>query len=248
MNKFKIFLCLSALFIGSTSLAMNYNKQANELCDAAMDVWNQRLELCKAAENGNLEQAKALLAAGIPVDVRDSSGVTPLMLAAYIGHIDASKSQNLCELFIANNAYINAKDLLGRTPLHWAVVLGTKNVCKLLILHNANLDEKNVYGFSPFRQAVHSNGTKARERTFIIDVLVNIIKLRAIILLGLKKFHKAACMEPHDINVIRCIVRHLCDQEKQKLYGLIDTVRNPIDKKMVLDYAKEQLKIDPQKT
>ncbi len=234
MNKFKTFLSLSALLIGSASLAM--------------DVYKQRLELCKAAEDGNLEAAKALLAAGIPVDVRDSSGATPLMVAASIAHIDASKSQNLCELFIANYAYINAKDLLGRTPLHWAVVLGTKNLSKFHFFHNANLDEKNVYGFSPFRQAIHSNGTEARERTFIIDVLVNIIKLRATILLGLKKFHKAACMESHDINVIRCIVRHLCDQEKQKLYELIDTVRNPIDKKMVLDYAKEQLKMDPKKT
>jgi hypothetical protein len=230
-NKLIKFLCMSASLMGSASLGM--------------DVSMQGEELCSAVEGGNLEAVQALLAAGVSVDSKEAYGCTPLMLAACIGHYYPMQSQKLCELLIAHNADVNASDKMGRTPFHWATQLGTKGVCTLLILNKAKINERNDVRHTPLEDACTPNMWGEIRYTLLIDAVVNVIKLRATIFLGLKKFHKAACMKSNEINIIKLIVRYLCEQEKQKLYELIGTIRHSIDPdKMVLEYAKKQLSVD----
>ncbi len=97
MNNFKIFLCLSTLFIGSPSLAMNYNKRVDELCNAAM--------------NGDVNQVKALLDAGVSVNSKNAYGNSPLRFAVMWRRNDIS------ELLINSNAQVEEKDDNGETVL-----------------------------------------------------------------------------------------------------------------------------------
>jgi ankyrin repeat protein len=199
MNKLKIFLCTSALLIGSASLAMNSVYLGVKLCDAA--------------ETRNLERVRRLLATGIFVDARDNCGWTPLMWAAWRGHTD------MCELLIEHNARINAASR-NDTPLVVAAGNGYNEVCLLLV----NVMTKQI----------------KQHQTI------------AIVLLGMKKFRKAACMRQIDRQVIQLIARQVFDaeakklfaKEKQNLFAQIDRIRHGELKQQILDYAHQQLKIE----
>jgi ankyrin repeat protein len=91
------FLCLHALFIGGASLAMDNKKQIDELCSAAMD--------------GNVNQVKALLAAGVPVNAKNAYGNSVIQFAVMWRRWD------ICELLINSNAQIEAKNGYGQTIL-----------------------------------------------------------------------------------------------------------------------------------
>lgn len=49
-------------------------------------------QLCKAARNGDFAKAKALIESGADISFFDSDGLTPLMLAAKLGHTDLVKA------------------------------------------------------------------------------------------------------------------------------------------------------------
>ena len=69
----------------------------------------------KTVYQQNKEQLIQLLASGIDPDSRDSEGLTPLMIAAYIN------DSAIIELLLKNGADINACDNKGCTPLVYAV-------------------------------------------------------------------------------------------------------------------------------
>jgi ankyrin repeat protein len=71
-----------------------------------------------AARVGDVESAKLLLAAGANVDETAPNGMTPLVLAS------ASGQENLGILLLDKGADPNARDNLGATALHYAVMKG----------------------------------------------------------------------------------------------------------------------------
>jgi len=88
--------------------------------------------LFAAIRNGDVEVVKELLDSGSNVNVKSSSGLTPLHFAAGAGH------KEVAELLIANSADVNATDLgEGRTPLHQAAEWGHIEVVELLIRSGA---------------------------------------------------------------------------------------------------------------
>jgi len=101
-------LCLSALLVGSASLAMETERDQ---------------ELLEAAYQGNLRQVEALLNAGVSANTKGGCGFTPLMYAARLGHLE------ICQLLLDHNAQVDTKDNSGRTPLACA----TDNICLLFI-------------------------------------------------------------------------------------------------------------------
>ena len=81
-------------------------------------------EIHDAAEKGDLEKVKALLKDHPDlVSSKDEGDGTPLYWAVANNHKD------MVELLVASNADVNAKALLGQTPLD---VVGQKDIAKLL--------------------------------------------------------------------------------------------------------------------
>ena len=130
MNSFTQFLCLSLLIVGNMSLAMKFPYEG--------PILN------KASKNGDLPQVQALLDARMPVDIKDNSGQTPLMLAGQEGH------QNVCQLLIDRNAQVNATRNDDQwTALHLAALYKRPETCTLLLEHNASIDAKDKSGKTP---------------------------------------------------------------------------------------------------
>ena len=83
-------------------------------------------EIFQAIQNGTPAQVEALLSGGIDVDVWDDNGLTPLMVAAFLGHADIVAAP-------ARGSNVNARDLQGETALIKASAAGREEVVRLLL-------------------------------------------------------------------------------------------------------------------
>jgi ankyrin repeat protein len=111
-----------------------------------------------AAQNGNKDVAELLLANKALVNVKDSSGKTPLHIASQEGH------KNIAELLLVNKADVNAKANDGATPLHWAAAKGHKDVVEFLISNKADVNAKDSsYGDTALKLAVSGGFTDVAE-------------------------------------------------------------------------------------
>src|SRR5512145_936213 len=93
-------------------------------------------QLLRAAEKGDVTQAKALLVAGAEVDWvgRSGPGRTPLAEASLRGHVE------LVSLLLAHGADQDRKDrATGMTPLGWACHEGHREIARLLIEAGADV-------------------------------------------------------------------------------------------------------------
>lgn len=71
------------------------------------------------------------------IDAKDKKGYTPLMLAAYHGHVEAVK------LLLSLTADINSRDNNGNTVLMAATFNGHLEVVEVLLEHGADLHAAN---------------------------------------------------------------------------------------------------------
>ena len=101
--------------------------------------------------------ARELLAAlgSSDIDARDESGRTPLILAASKGHTDTVR-----DLLLEGSAYVNARDVLGWTPLQWSVFNKDAGLAKLLLSNGADPNSRNNVGWTPIHQAAHNGDTE----------------------------------------------------------------------------------------
>ena len=106
-----------------------------------------------AAETGNTEAVKQLIADGAAVNAKDHRGRTPLHRAAINSH------KETVELLLAKGADVNAKARNGSTPLHPAVGGGYKETVELLIAKGADVNAKDDDGGTPLHSAA-SEGQK----------------------------------------------------------------------------------------
>ena len=65
---------------------------------------------------------------------------TCLMEAAYFGHFD------ICRLLVDKGAQMEAKDVSGDTPLHWAACSGHIEIFRLLCDRGADIESRNNRG------------------------------------------------------------------------------------------------------
>lgn len=105
-------------------------------------------QLMTAARDGDIGTTRALLAKGVPVDVRDKHGATALMYATVNGHA------RLVLLLLDAGAKLNTRDDLGWTPLHWATSANVEMV-KLLLDRGADVNAKDSIGYTPLMNAAH---------------------------------------------------------------------------------------------
>jgi ankyrin repeat protein len=57
------------------------------------------------------------------------------------------------EMLLANKAEVDAKDILGETPLHNASFMGYKDAAELLLASKADVNAEDKYGETPLHQA-----------------------------------------------------------------------------------------------
>ncbi|KAH9559475.1 hypothetical protein CY35_06G060800 [Sphagnum magellanicum] len=97
------------------------------------------------AREGDLQGLSQLLDLGIPVDLKESHGRTPLIWAADRGQLSA------VEILLAKGAEINAQDIEGQTALHYATVCEQEAVAKYLAEHGADANIADKEGTTPLK-------------------------------------------------------------------------------------------------
>jgi ankyrin repeat protein len=108
--------------------------------------------LHEAALWDRVEIARILLDRGIPVDVKDRSGQTPLHVAVSApGHTDA-----LARLLLHRKANFRAVTKEGRQPLHIAALRGNAWAIGLLLDHKADVNATDKEGKTPLHLAVEN--------------------------------------------------------------------------------------------
>jgi ankyrin repeat protein len=107
--------------------------------------------ILKAAEDGNQTQMKSLLKAGAPANYSNSSGVTPLMIAAGLGNT------GIASALLDHGADASAKTPGGYTPLMSAALNGQKEVIRLVIERGADPSATDVSGRTAARYAQGQN-------------------------------------------------------------------------------------------
>ena len=104
----------------------------------------EEVELCRAANKGDIKAVKALLAAGANVNAKTKGGWTPLQMAAWEGHT------KIVKMLIEAGAKVNAKGTEDWTALHYAVGGRHMEAVKVLIEAGANVNARLQGGKTPF--------------------------------------------------------------------------------------------------
>ncbi|MHB9106206.1 MAG: ankyrin repeat domain-containing protein [Armatimonadota bacterium] len=116
--------------------------------DPRISSQSGRTLLHMTAEQDCVPAAVDLLRLKLPVDARDSEGVTPLMEAAESGSVDCLKP------LLAHGANVNLADDSGTTALHRTVVFYDFDPAALLLASGAQVNARDNEGKTPYRIAL----------------------------------------------------------------------------------------------
>jgi len=109
--------------------------------------------LILALQDESLKVAKVLWdAKGVDIDVRNSVGETPLMMAALKAEVDAAGA------LVAHGAAVQ-KD--GWAPLHYAATGGSAAIVKMLLAKGAVLETRSPNGTTPLMMAARYGNEEA---------------------------------------------------------------------------------------
>lgn len=107
---------------------------SGENFDQSVGIYNMKQSsgLIEAVEAGELQLVRTLLDQGADTKVTDDNGITPLHLAAYLGH------RNIVTALVSAGADIHARDRFGRTPLIHAALDGYESIVVYLLLNGVD--------------------------------------------------------------------------------------------------------------
>jgi ankyrin repeat protein len=86
------------------------------------------------AREGMTEELAGFVEHGLPTDVRDADGNTPLMLAAYHGHATT------VQMLVDHGADADLRNARDQSPVAGAVFKGEDQVVRVLVSAGADLD------------------------------------------------------------------------------------------------------------
>ncbi|KAI3457982.1 hypothetical protein Pfo_014645 [Paulownia fortunei] len=95
------------------------------------------------AREGDEEKLLKCIESGVPLNLKDSEGRTPLHWAVDRGHL------NITAMLLNKFADVNAKDDEGQTPLHYAAVCERTAIAELLVKHGADIEITDNEGEAP---------------------------------------------------------------------------------------------------
>ena len=135
----KTFLMIVLLLVISIALPTCKRKETS---GSAKSRTGRALHL--VASNGKrTADVEQMLANGADVNSKDKSGMTPLHIACFFGHIGT------VQVLIRYGADVNAVDDKGETPLHLAAEGGWPEVIQLLLDEGADTKAKTNEGHTP---------------------------------------------------------------------------------------------------
>jgi Ankyrin repeats (3 copies) len=110
--------------------------------------------LMQAADRGDLESVKALLASGAGVNSHDQRGWTPLMHACK----STRASREIVQAMLAAGADVHARDAVGRTALIWATwnAPGQADKVRVLLEAGADPNARSSFGETPLERVAGS--------------------------------------------------------------------------------------------
>jgi ankyrin repeat protein len=118
------------------------------------ELRNVMSDAIHSVDIGHIRRIRELVQDGADPNIRNSTGYTPLLVAAWKGDAEA------CVFFIEKGTDVNATDKEGRTALMHAVRGGQAEICALLIENGAGVNAKDKTGWTPFIYAAHWGRTK----------------------------------------------------------------------------------------
>jgi len=114
--------------------------------------------LMRAAKGGDVAALKLLLQYKARVDLANDDGITPLMIAAGMGHganptrgrykTDAEAAE-CTRLLVEAGGAVNGRSRTKATPLHSAAQHGWNETVKYLVAHGAELEAEEAAGLTP---------------------------------------------------------------------------------------------------
>ncbi|XP_020277613.1 26S proteasome non-ATPase regulatory subunit 10-like [Pseudomyrmex gracilis] len=164
----------------AVKILLNENEKLKTQTDS-----NGRMLIHWAALGGHDDLVKHLLSLHVPVDPRDDTDMTPLILAASAGrekvvntllnegaHVNATTDNghsalqyaasknwvSICGSLLDKGADVNIADKRGATPLHRSASKGNIAIVQLLVEHGKlNIDKRDAYGNTPLHLACEEN-------------------------------------------------------------------------------------------
>ena len=106
--------------------------------------------LFHTAARNNVNGLRSLLAKGVSLNIRNSWGETPLIVAV------KSNAINTMRLLLARGANPNAADTSGNTALHYAASMGSYPMTEALLEMGASRNVSDVRGVTPAAYAQYS--------------------------------------------------------------------------------------------
>ena len=117
------------------------------------------ISLFSKVRHNRVDEVGEIFDMGIPVDVQDENGNTPLHIACQNGR---TKIVRLC---VERKGNLNAQNDSGQTPLHFCAAYGYHKLGGYLIAEGANTTIRNKSGLTPFEGIDEDHPVTISERT-----------------------------------------------------------------------------------
>lgn len=126
-----------------------------ELTQIFYTIFSHGITLDRLIASGNNQALKmALTKCSFNLNVPNSRGETPLIIAARYHHLEAMK------ILIKHGADINGPNMQGNTPLIIACLTGNREIVNFLIQSHANINQCNQKQHCPLSVAISNSQTE----------------------------------------------------------------------------------------